>query len=100
VDSDGVITPITNLISTEDDRTWDLGIYLSSVCDVEINSYTISPCVWTGSASEVTVNVFVTWANAPAGENITVTLNGNTQTINVSGGATLARNGIVYHACQ
>ncbi|HNL07202.1 MAG TPA: SdrD B-like domain-containing protein, partial [Chitinophagales bacterium] len=88
IDSDGIVTPVTHLDSGETDLTWDLGIYLSPNCDVQITSYTISPCNWDGSNSTVTVNVFVAWANAPSGENIAVTLNGNTETINVSGGAT------------
>ncbi len=88
LDSDGIVMPVTHLDSGETDLTWDLGIYLSTNCDVQITSYTISPCNWDGSNSTVSVNVFVSWANAPSGENIAVTLNGNTQTINVSGGAT------------
>jgi hypothetical protein len=88
LDSDGLITPITRLGASEDDRSWDLGIHLASPCDLNITNYTISDCDWNGTASEVTVNVFVTWKNAPVGENINVTLNGVTQTINVAAAPT------------
>lgn len=88
LDSEGIITSVTRLDPLEDDRTWDLGIYESTVCNVRIANYTISPCVWNGSTSEVTVNVFVSWANAPSGENINVTLNGMTKTILAGSGAT------------
>ncbi|MCA0230673.1 MAG: DUF11 domain-containing protein [Bacteroidetes bacterium] len=84
LDSDGIITIVTTLDAGEDDRTWDLGIYQDTNCDVKITNYTLSPCVWTGTASEVTVNVFVAWANAPSGQNINVVLNGVTQTIDLT----------------
>ncbi|MBB3842159.1 hypothetical protein FHS57_006190, partial [Runella defluvii] len=84
LDSDGIITIVTTLDAGEDDRTWDLGIYQDTNCDVKITNYTLSPCVWTGTASEVTANVFVAWANAPSGQNINVTLNGVTKTIDLT----------------
>jgi len=88
LDSDGLITPITRLDASEDDRSWDLGVHLASPCDLNITNYTISDCYWNGTASQVTVNVFVAWKNAPVGENINVTLNGVTQTINVAAATT------------
>ncbi len=54
---------------------------------MNISFVSISPCYWTGTASEVVVNAYITWANAPLGQNIEVTLNGQTQTIDVVGGA-------------
>ena len=88
-DSEGIITTVTSLSATEIDLTWDLGLYPSTTCDVKIANTTVSPCTYTGSASQATVNVFVTWANAPAGQNITVSVAGApNQTINVTGGAT------------
>ena len=88
-DSEGVITTVTSLSANEVDLTWDLGIYPSTTCDVKITNATVSPCNYTGTSSIATVNVFVTWANAPAGQNITVSVAGApSQTINVTGGAT------------
>ncbi|MBK8054866.1 MAG: hypothetical protein IPK35_16750 [Saprospiraceae bacterium] len=86
-DSDGIIMPVTRIDAAEDDRTWDLGLYLSPDCDVNISYVSVSPCHWNGTSSEVVVNAYVTWANAPAGQNINVTLNGVTQVIDVVGGA-------------
>lgn len=83
LDSDGVTTIVTNLLSTEDDRTWDLGIYTASSCDVEIYNYTVSECVYTAGSSQTTVNVFVAWTNAPVGQTINVNITGvGTQSIN------------------
>lgn len=83
LDSDGVTTIVTNLLSTEDDRTWDLGIYTAAACDVEIYNYTVSECVYTAGSSQTTVNVFVAWTNAPAGQTINVNITGaGTQSIN------------------
>ncbi|MBK8054871.1 MAG: hypothetical protein IPK35_16775 [Saprospiraceae bacterium] len=87
LDSDGIIMPVTRIDAAEDDRTWDLGLYLSPDCDVKISFVSVSPCSWNGTSSEVVVNAYVTWAHAPAGQNINVTLNGVTQVINVVGGA-------------
>jgi uncharacterized repeat protein (TIGR01451 family) len=81
IDSDGVIMPVTDLVPNEWDLTWDLGIYPSATCDLNINNIVVSPCSWNGTASIATANVLVSWANAPAGEDIVVTLNGQTQTI-------------------
>ncbi|MEZ0607260.1 SdrD B-like domain-containing protein [Fibrella sp. WM1] len=88
-DSEGIIAAVTSLSATEIDLTWDLGLYPSTTCDVKVANTTVSPCSYSGGVSRATVNVFVTWANPPAGQNITVTLAGaNPQTINVTGGAT------------
>ena len=88
-DSEGVITAVTSLSATEVDLTWDLGLYPSTTCDVKIANTTVSPCNYNGTSSQATVNVFVTWANAPAGQNITVSVAGApNQTINAVGGAT------------
>ena len=91
VDSEGPITAIYSLAAGDDDRTHDLGIYVDLNCAVKISNATVSPCSYdpVSRVSRATVNVFVQWANAPAGQNITVTLDGaNAQTINVMGGAT------------
>ena len=87
IDSDGLIMPVTHIDAGEDDRTWDLGLFLSPNCDVNISFVSVSPCYWDGTSSQVVVNAYVTWANAPAGQDIEVSLNGQTQTIDVSGGA-------------
>ena len=87
IDSDGIIMPVTHIDAGEDDRTWDLGLFLSPNCDVNISFVSVSPCYWDGTSSQVVVNAYITWANAPAGQDIEVTLNGQTQTIDVSGGA-------------
>lgn len=76
LDSDGETTIVSNIGSTEDDRTWDLGIYAASSCDVEIYNYTVSECVYNLGNSETTVNVFVAWTNAPAGQTINVSVTG------------------------
>jgi large repetitive protein len=85
LDSDGVLAPVTNLVATEDDRTWDLGIYPSSACDIEIASYTVGNCVYntTTNRSEATVTTIVSWVNPPVGQTINVTMTGaTTQSIN------------------
>lgn len=83
LDSDGTTTIVSNIGSTEDDRTWDLGIYAANSCDVEIYNYTVSECVYTAGISQTTVNVFVAWTNAPAGQSINVSVTGaSTQSIN------------------
>ena len=88
-DSEGIITTVTHLDAQEIDLNWDLGIYPSTTCDVKITNTTVSPCSYSGGLSRATVNVFVTWANAPASQNITVSLAGAApQTIDVTGGAT------------
>ncbi|MBO0952760.1 SdrD B-like domain-containing protein [Fibrella forsythiae] len=88
-DSEGIIAAVTSLSATEIDLTWDLGLYPSTTCDVKVANTTVSPCSYSGGVSRATVNVFVTWANPPAGQNITVTLAGaSPQTINVTGGST------------
>ena len=76
LDSDGETTIVSNVGSTEDDRTWDLGIYAASSCDVEIYNYTVSECMYNLGNSETTVNVFVAWTNAPAGQTINVSVTG------------------------
>jgi len=86
-DSDGIIMPVTRIDAGEDDRTWDLGLFTAPECDVKISFVSVSPCNFDGTNSTVEVNAYVTWANAPSGQNINVTLNGVTQVINVSGGA-------------
>ena len=90
LDSDGPITAVTDLMATEDDRTWDLGIYQSTECDLSINSFAVSECRYDKNTglSQYEITVFVSWANAPAGESIIVDVDGNTQTIDVPGGVT------------
>ncbi len=87
LDSDGIIMPVTTIDPGEDDRTWDLGLFLAPACDVNISYVSVSPCQWNGMTSEVVVNAYITWANAPSGKNIEVTLNGVTKVIDVVGGA-------------
>lgn len=83
LDSDGLITNITQIAETEEDRTWDLGIYPSTACDVAIYQYTVSECVFTGGSSQATVNTFVAWNNPPSGQLINVSVTGAApQTIN------------------
>ena len=85
--SEGPISGIYPIAAGQDDRTHDLGIYLSPDCSVKITNATVSPCLYDPIAkvSRATINVFVQWANAPAGQTISVKLDGgNTQTINVS----------------
>jgi uncharacterized repeat protein (TIGR01451 family) len=84
LDSDGIVTPVTNLMSGEFDLTWDLGIYPTTDCDVNISNYTVSECSYDGTNSTYTLNIFVEWANPPVGEDIDVTAGGQTQTIDVS----------------
>jgi uncharacterized repeat protein (TIGR01451 family) len=89
VDSEGTIAAVTHLDAGETDLTWDLGIFPSTACNVQITNITVSDCNYSGGVSRATVNVFVTWANAPAGQDITVSLAGATaQTIDVTGAAT------------
>ncbi|WP_198424764.1 SdrD B-like domain-containing protein, partial [Spirosoma endbachense] len=89
VDSEGTIAAVTHLDAGETDLTWDLGIFPSTACNVQITNVTVSDCNYSGGVSRATVNVFVTWANAPAGQDITVSLAGATaQTIDVTGAAT------------
>ena len=104
-DSEGIIAAVTSLSATEVDLTWDLGLYPSTTCDVKIANTTVSPCSYNGTSSQATINVFVTWANAPAGQNITVSVAGApNQTINVTGGAispalltfTIAADGAIH----
>ena len=87
LDSDGIIMPVTTIDPGEDDRTWDLGLFLAPACDVNISYVSVSPCQWNGVTSEVVVNAYITWANPLAGQNINVTLNGVTKMIDVVGGA-------------
>lgn len=85
LDSDGVTTIVTNLISLEDDRSWDLGIYSAASCDVKIYNYAVSECVYSAGSSQATVSVFVAWANPPASQTINVSLTGAaTQSINTT----------------
>lgn len=87
LDSDGIIMPVTTIDPGEDDRTWDLGLFLAPACDVNISYVSVSPCRWNGVTSEVVVNAYITWANAPSGQNIIVSVNGLNDTIDVVGGA-------------
>ena len=89
IDSDGIITPVTHLDLNEVDLTWDLGIFASPDCDVNITSFTTSPCTYSAGNSTTTVNIFVEWGNAPVGEDIVVSIDGaNAQTISATGGTT------------
>ncbi|MBX7240384.1 MAG: T9SS type A sorting domain-containing protein [Bacteroidia bacterium] len=83
LDSDGEITVVTRIDELEDDRTWDLGIYPSTACDLEIYQYTVSECVYTSGSSQATVNAFIAWNNPPSGQLINVSVTGAvSQTIN------------------
>ncbi len=62
---------------------------LPQSCDTPDCSLNVSAapgaCYWTGSASMVDVSVTVTWANAPAGEDIDVSLGGTTMVVSPAG---------------
>ena len=58
-------------------------------CTLNITNVSVGPCADNGmGASLVPVTVEVTWTNAPAGQDIEVTLGGTTSIIDVQGGAT------------
>lgn len=57
-------------------------------CSLTIEKIFYSDCVDNSPNFTANLNVVVDWFNAPSGENITVTLDGNPQSINVIGGAT------------
>jgi predicted extracellular nuclease len=66
---------------------------VGAVCSLTLGTITVSACSYDGSQSTATVTVPLTWANAPAGEDITVNVQGaSAQTITapaVSGTQTL-----------
>jgi len=90
IDSDGLITPITNLLSTASDDSWDLGINGANLagCNLAISNVTVSPCVNNGGVAEASVDVTLSWTGAPSGENIWVSTGMQSDTIDIMGGAT------------
>ena len=74
IDSDGLITSIQNFGSTSDIRNIDLGIYNGTPpCNSNISlSYNIGPCIDQPLADIATMELTVSWVNAPGFNNDTI----------------------------